>query len=504
VKRWVARAWLMRGVAATALLIPLFVWLSGCWLYNVPPTAGFTISAQSGQVPLTINFSTVPSTDEDGVIAMFEWDFGDGTSGAGKSVSHTYNAAGTFVVMLRVTDDRGDSATARKTIYVLPGEPPGPTASFAASPSSGTSPLRVTFNASASTYENGTISWYEWDFGDGAIGYGRTVSHMFFSTGSQTYTITLTVRGSDGKTGTASGTITVQGPGGGTAPSGAPSARFVIDFPDTNNEVAPLRVDLDPGDSKADDGRTIATYTWSLGDGAAEATISPNVITHVYDTDEPSEVFSITLVVIDDVGATDSITKTVRAENYLPVAGFEIADDLDYANAGAVAAWWTGDEDTDGNDDRITYNNVTEAAHTVWIRSQEIVDADWLDKDNGDPTPTTENGEPDEFDDDNGNNMCFDPEGQTWEDDPAGGDPIDPPAWFPNRAWGIKRIEINWGDGNSDLVDFEDAADTTAEHDYDFAAGGVQSWTITVTAIDYLGAETSFSRTITFNEGGGP
>jgi len=501
------RGWSARGALAGALLVPL-LWLSGCWLFNVAPVAGFTISAQTGQAPLTVNFSGVRSTDEDGVIILYEWDFGDGTSGTGETVSHTYDTAGTYVVLLRVTDDDGDASTAQKTIYVLPGEPPGPSASFTASPTSGTSPLTVSFNASASTYADGTISWYEWDFGDGATGFGRTVAHTYFSTGSRTFTVILTVYGTDGKTGTATGAVTVTTAGGGTSAAGAPTARFAINFDDitqdpeveyTNTEVAPVRVWLDPSDSEADEDQTIAHYQWIYGDGASEGRISPDIVNHTYWTADPSKVFSITLLVIDDDGRSDDITKTVRVENYQPVAGFEVSDE-DNVHAGtepnADDEWWTGEEDTDGNDARVTYYNVVQTnSVTVWVRSQEIVDADWLNMDPVDPVPNNESDEPTEYDGDT-DNMCFDPEGQTWNGAP--------PAWFPNRAWGLKQLKINWGDGNTDIIAFVDAGDTKESHNYDFSAGGVKSWTITVTAIDYLGAEGSFSRVITFNEGGGP
>jgi len=516
VKRRETRVWLARGAITAALLMPLLLWLSGCWLFNVPPVAGFTISAQTGQAPLTINFSAVPSIDEDGAIVKFEWDFGDGTSGTGENVSHTYGAAGTFVVVLRVTDDGGDAATAQKTIYVLPAEPPGPAASFTASPASGTSPLTVSFNASASTYEDGTISWYEWDFGDGAVGYGRTTVHTYFSSGAHAFTATLTVYGADGKTGTATRSVAVTTAGGGTPAAGAPSARFVILFDDpapveyTNHDVAPVRVWLDPTDSEADEDQTIAHYQWIYGDGASEGRISPDIVNHTYWTANPSEVFSITLLVIDDDGRSDDITKTVRVENYQPVAGFEVYSILSPNTvAGPVEGpgkipdggdWWTDeDPDVDGNDGRVTYEGVVQTdSVTVWIRSQEIIDNDWLDMDRDDPNPNGENDEPDEYDtEDDPDNMCFDPEGQTWE-------ALGPPDWFPNRAWGIKQLRINWGDGNIDVIVFDDDYDTLAEHDYDFSAGGVASWTITVTAIDYLGAEGAFSRVITFNEGGGP
>lgn len=515
----ITRARLVRAVLASALLVPLLLWLSGCWLltaFNEAPTAAFTISAQAGQAPFAVNFSAVLSEDEDGTIIQFEWDFGDGTSGSGENVTHTFTTAGTFTVVLRVTDDDGETATNNKKIYVSPAEAAGPTASFTRSPSSGTSPMTVFFDASASTYSGGTISSYQWAFGDGSTGFGRNPSHTYFSTGSRTYTITLTVHGTDGKTGTATSTVSITAAGGDTDSStaGDPSARFTIDFDDetqtapvvySNHDVAPVRAWFDPSDSEADDGRVITAYIWSFADGSTDSTISPTVINHTFITDEESEVFSVTLIVTDDgnPAGSDSISKTVRVENYRPTAGFEVNSliDDDGDAVPASVTWWTGldAEDGDNDDDRVSFYNVNPAAtNEVWIRTQQIVDGDWLLMDTDDPDPNGENDEPGNFDDGNGNNMCFDPEGQTWEA------PGTPPDWFPNRAWGIQRIKVNWGDGNIDFVDFQDAADTIADHNYDFSLGNVKSWTITVTAIDYLGAEASFSRVVTFNEGAAP
>ncbi|MGB2983588.1 MAG: PKD domain-containing protein [Candidatus Bipolaricaulia bacterium] len=486
------RVWWSRGLGV-ALLVPLLLWLGGCWPFNAAPIASFTVSAVVIEEGGTIQFSAILSSDEDGVIVDFDWDYGDGTDGTGRSVSHTYTTAGTFTVILRVTDNDGETGTTQRDVYVEAGEPPGPAASFTVSPASGASPLSVRFDASASTYDQTPLT-FTWEFGDGATGFGQTTSHLYVSSTGRSYTATLTVRAPDGRVGTATRAVTVSGAGGTTSPTGSPSARFDIDFPDTNDDVAPVRVELDPEDSEAATGRTLAMFAGSFGDGKAASSIASDIQMHTFSTDSSSEVFSVTLVVIDDEGATDDITKTVRAKNYLPTAGFEVADDWDYLNAAAVVAWWTGDEDTDDDDDRITYRNVPLGDRTVWIRSQEIVDADWLNMNGADPVPNGSGDEPAEFNDDNEPNMCFDPEGQTW----AGGVL---PAWFTNRSWGIKVIRIDWGDLTSDDVFFEDAADTTASHVYDFSAGGVQSWTITVTAVDYLGGEDSVERTITMNEG---
>jgi len=78
---------------------------------NQPPTAVIS-GPTSGVVGQTLNFSGADSTDKDGRIVSYVWDFGDGTTGSGVSVTHVYNAAGSYKVTLTVTDDGGLSASA--------------------------------------------------------------------------------------------------------------------------------------------------------------------------------------------------------------------------------------------------------------------------------------------------------------------------------------------------------------------------------------------------------
>jgi len=68
-----------------------------------------------------------------------------------------------------------------------------PVASFTCTPSSGQSPLTVSFNASSSHDSDGTIVTYQWTFGDGSNGTGLTASHIYTTTSNRTYSITLTV-----------------------------------------------------------------------------------------------------------------------------------------------------------------------------------------------------------------------------------------------------------------------------------------------------------------------
>src|SRR5690242_2143937 len=81
---------------------------------NVPPTAAFTASC--GGLSCTVDAGA--STDSDGSIASYAWDFGDGTNGSGATASHTYAAGGTYTITLTVTDNRGGTATTTRPVTV--------------------------------------------------------------------------------------------------------------------------------------------------------------------------------------------------------------------------------------------------------------------------------------------------------------------------------------------------------------------------------------------------
>ena len=85
------------------------------------PSAVLTASATSGIAPIAITFDATQSTDSDGTIAFYYWDFGDGTndtSGTLRSFTKTYTAPGTYTARLTVVDNSGLSATATQTISV--------------------------------------------------------------------------------------------------------------------------------------------------------------------------------------------------------------------------------------------------------------------------------------------------------------------------------------------------------------------------------------------------
>lgn len=165
-----------------------------------PPTASFTTATSGSTLTTDASASTAPGNS----IASYAWNFGDGSTGTGKTASHTYAAAGTYTVKLTVTDSFG--ATTSTTQQVTVTKPnAAPKASFTASANA----LMASFDGSASTDSDGTISGYAWDFGDGSTGTGSTASHTYAAPG--TYTVKLTVTDNDSATATATRSLTVTG-----------------------------------------------------------------------------------------------------------------------------------------------------------------------------------------------------------------------------------------------------------------------------------------------------
>ena len=83
-----------------------------------PPVSQQLASPVSGPAPLTISFTGQQSYDPDGSVALYAWNFGDGSSSQGPQVSHTYRSPGTFQVRLTVTDTQGLTGTSVITITV--------------------------------------------------------------------------------------------------------------------------------------------------------------------------------------------------------------------------------------------------------------------------------------------------------------------------------------------------------------------------------------------------
>jgi PKD repeat protein len=85
------------------------------------PVAAFTASPESATLGTTIHFNGLLSTAApEHEIVSYEWHFGDGHSAVGPTVSHDYAAAGTYTVVLKVTDNFGLSAVTSKSVTIMP------------------------------------------------------------------------------------------------------------------------------------------------------------------------------------------------------------------------------------------------------------------------------------------------------------------------------------------------------------------------------------------------
>jgi PKD repeat protein len=177
---------------------------------QVDPVADFTFAPENPDIGETVQFTSL-STDEDGTIEAYQWYFGDGTSSTEENPQHRYNIdeAAVLTVQLTVTDNDGNTADITKEITVgnIDNQPPVP--DFAFSPQDPKNGDTVYFNAAASTDSDGTIVSYSWDFGDGTVGSGETVEHIYYVDTETTFTVVLTVTDNDGSTAAVSKEITV-------------------------------------------------------------------------------------------------------------------------------------------------------------------------------------------------------------------------------------------------------------------------------------------------------
>ncbi|MBI4699909.1 MAG: PKD domain-containing protein, partial [Deltaproteobacteria bacterium] len=166
---------------------------------NLPPIAAFTAPA-AARIGEPVLFDAAASSDPDGTIADYAWDFdGDGKSDAsGVAVSHTYDKPGIQLAKLTVTDN--DGATAESTHAIEATDNALPVAAI-----SGSSVVRIdeiaSFDGSGSTDPDGQIAKWEWDFDyDGktfdADASGPAVNTTYAKAGS--YTVALRVEDNDG------------------------------------------------------------------------------------------------------------------------------------------------------------------------------------------------------------------------------------------------------------------------------------------------------------------
>ncbi|MDB4285862.1 PKD domain-containing protein, partial [bacterium] len=112
-----ARAYSPTAMAIAPLLVINYNSVGGT--SNLPPVAVLDATPTSGSAPLTVAFDAGNSTDSDGNIVGYAWDFGDATTDNTVNPTHIYTTPGTYAVSLVVTDDDGGTGTSTTTITVV-------------------------------------------------------------------------------------------------------------------------------------------------------------------------------------------------------------------------------------------------------------------------------------------------------------------------------------------------------------------------------------------------
>jgi len=252
-------------------------------------------------------FNGDKSTSPVGKVSAYEWDFGDQTPHATtRSATHTYKAAGDFIVGLTVTDDKGNKSQSTQKVTVE--NPIGaPIASFTTVPAeaksgdgfiTGTVPFQVNFDGSPSKEANGNIVDYAWDFdGDGKVDdQNKTASYVYKTSG--TYNATLTVTDDQNKT--ASSIFIVK-----VADQGLQSRITATPV----EGVVPLTVTFDASGSSYPSGQ-IVSYEWDFGDGTPKR-IDASKVTYQYTqigTFNPK----VTAIASDNSRSTATIPVNIR------------------------------------------------------------------------------------------------------------------------------------------------------------------------------------------------
>jgi PKD repeat protein len=165
---------------------------------NQLPEARFTSDCELNRC----SFDARASSDGDGQISAWRWSFGDGHTATGATVEHDYSAAGRYQVALTVEDDQG-ATDARKADVDVTLPDAEPVAEFSVDCDS----LNCTLDAGSSTDDEGRITSYDWAFGDGNTGQGRTVTHEYEADG--VYQVTLKVIDGDTLSSTRTRTVEV-------------------------------------------------------------------------------------------------------------------------------------------------------------------------------------------------------------------------------------------------------------------------------------------------------
>ncbi|MEW6251268.1 MAG: PKD domain-containing protein [Planctomycetota bacterium] len=224
-------------------------------------SAAFTASSFAGTAPLGVAFDGSPSVSENGEIAGYAWDFGDGAAADTERAYHTYERPGIYTAQLAVTDTTGGTEVAQADIAVLP-------AFTIASGPAEEAELAVNFAAVAAQPDAESFAGLEfaWDFGDGAAGQGQEVSHTYAQPGAYVVRLSLVL----GALSVVAAEETVD------AAEGRIIARVVAHAGENRTASPGQKVELNGSQSRT--GGVGGIYRWSQVAGPSVKIVEPSAV----------------------------------------------------------------------------------------------------------------------------------------------------------------------------------------------------------------------------------
>lgn len=267
---------------------------------NLPPVADAG-GPYTGTTAAAVAFDGTGSSDVDGSIVAYDWDFGDGSTGTGASPTHTYAAAGTFTVLLTVTDNGGavDTSDATATISGSSNQAPviDPGGPYVGAPNE-----VIHFDASKTFDPDGDSLVFMWIFEQGQPpAFGATATHTWAAPGN--YIVRLTVL--DGH------------PDPAPQPVDVPVEIVVTNLPPVVDPGGPYAglagdaIQFDASNTFDPDGDPL-TYAWDFGDGGASTEVSP---THTY---AGAGTYAATLTVSDGINEDVVVNVPVEVSDVPP------------------------------------------------------------------------------------------------------------------------------------------------------------------------------------------
>lgn len=278
-------------------------------------TKPFDVTPASPETGTAVRFDATATVDGDGEplfgvwdegvpcmdACTYAWNFGDGSTGSGRVVTHTYTAGRVYTVTLTVTDPAGATASAPSNVTVT--APAAPTVTLTSQPSPPLAGQLATLKATVTAVTGRSIVRYAWNFGDGTSQTTTvpTVTKTYLIQG--TYVATVTATDDIGQTGSASLQLDIA--------NSAVSATIVFSPTDPS---AGQRVHFRAVNPVAPNGASIDSYEWNFGDSEESdgGTATGQSVDHTYTVG--GDTYVVRLTITDSNGNEGVVRVEVEVE----------------------------------------------------------------------------------------------------------------------------------------------------------------------------------------------